>query len=167
MISRRFILISPFVLATLPSCTTSTVNGVTTVTINLTSITAWGEAIANAATLLAPLTGALAPVIAAIAQTAQTDLAAVTASAGGAAVLTFATGSVPAAIESLLADGQTILTDISGLTGTTLNTSVAQTYVTALRTVVSVFGAAIGSASATPEETNMTEAQALTVLLAR
>lgn len=154
----------------LPGCdpvTTTTTNGVTTTTINVADLDNWGTAFINAASLLAPFLGPVGTTILAIGTVAKTDLAAVDSAAGGSLSLSFNSTSVPAAVSSLLADGQKIVSTVtSAVTNGTVSAlaAQAQTYLTAAQTIVSLFSAALGLASAASAAPKMTEAAALAAL---
>lgn len=159
-------------LAALSACTTTTANGVTTVTLNVAQVVAWGNALVNGANMVASLPGisglpAAAPV-AAIGALIANDLAAFAAASGGAVTLSFNSTSVPSAVASLEADVNSLLVTaqktVTGVAATYLST--AQTYINAIETVVSLIQAATASvpmlakAGAAP----MGEAQAMTIL---
>lgn len=166
---RRTILLATAALLPLAGCgifSTNTTNGVTTVTLNVANAEAWGNAFINAATLISSLAGvagtAAGTAIAATGATAKTDLATFVAQAGSQVTLIFDTTSVPAFVTSLLGDGQTL----SGLAGgviTSTSTTVAQSYLTALQTIVALFQAAV-STTAAAAPMKMTQAQALATL---
>ena len=130
--------------------TTTTTNGVTTITINVAQINAWATAFINAAALVAALPGIAGTptglAITGVGGAAKLDLGAFTAVAGNSLSLTFNSTSAPAAVQSLLADGNELLTDAKGALGSVASTALgsAQTYVTALGTIVSLFQAAMG-----------------------
>lgn len=177
-LSRRALLRSSAlvpVAAALAACgavTETTTNGVTTVTVNVAQIDAWGRAFANGAKLIAGLPGlsgtATGLGISAVAAVVEADLAAFDKASGGSVSLAFNSTSVPAAVASLLADGKTLATDAAGALGNVASTAVqtAQTYIIAVETVVSLFQAAVGSIAvgAAVGGTRMSEAQALTAL---
>jgi hypothetical protein len=147
-------------------CTTSTVNGVTTVTLNVAQVNAWGQALVNSTTLVAGLPGINATpeaqAIKLVGPMISGDLAAFNKAANGALSLTFNTTSPAAGITSLVTDAQTLLNDTSAAIGSNLG-GVAQEYLDAIKTVVSLIQAATATslvAGATP----MTEAQALATL---
>ena len=151
--------------AALVACSESTTNGVTTITLNVAQVSAWGQAFVNAGTLLAPLTGPTGVAILSVVSAVENDISGISTLAGGNASLSFNSTSVPAAIQSLLSDGQTIISDAAGALGAGITTA-AQTYLTAAQTIASLLAAAIGSvsvgvAAATPK---MTENHALDVL---
>jgi hypothetical protein len=180
------------VTAALAACgifTSTTTNDVTTVTVNVSDLNAWGTAIINAATLVSGLPGISTTTqgagIAAISKAATAALAAVDVAAGTSQTFTFNSGSVPASITSLLSDGTTLLADAQaaagGVTGTSVQT--AQTYIEALTTIVALFQAAVSTIPTTtapaaasghvmtvlpdgviPMPAKMTEAQALAAL---
>jgi hypothetical protein len=159
-------------LAGCSAITSTTTNGVTTYTVNVAEITAWGQAFANGATMIGGLPGLLGtPIglgIVAVSAVVKADLTAFAATAGSQLTLTFDSTSVPAAVNSLLGDGKTLLTDAAGALGNVASTVIttAQTYVSAVQTVVSLLSAAIGAqlAGAVPGAVPMSEATALSVL---
>lgn len=162
--------------AALAACgvfTSTTTNGVTTITINVAQVNAWGAAFINAAALVSGLPGIAGTpaglAIVAVGAVAKTDLAAFTATAGASVSLTFDKTSAPAAIQSLLTDGQTLLTDAQGALGSVAPASLgsAQTYVAAIQTIVSLFTAAMGVSASTAKVSAtapMSEANALASL---
>lgn len=170
-LSRR-LLLSASALIPVAACgivSTNTTNGVTTLTVDVAQVSAWGQAFANAALLISGLPGvagtSVGTLIAGVSVTAKTDLAAFTTFAGNNVSLSFNSTSVPAAISSLLADGQTLLVDAGGVTG--LSSSVAttaQTYIDAISTLVALFQGALSSGVAAAMAPKMTEAQALMAL---
>lgn len=174
MISRRHALLGVTALTGLSGCslfTTTTTNGVTTVTINVAALTAYGQAFINGASLIGSLPGiATSPVgliIVGLAPVVSADLAAFSKAANGALTLSFDSTSIPNAIQSLLKDGQALATDaqaaLGAVAGTALTT--AQTYFNAVQTVVALFNAALASAGvAAAPLTPMTEAEALATL---
>lgn len=136
--------------------TTSTTNGVTTLTVNVDTIDKIAHAIENAVLLVASLPGIVGtPVAATIAAVGSLVISAVdqfdSASGGSLSVSIDTTGVLPA-IQSLIADAQKLLgylqTSIGNLVGAALQT--AQTYAAALATLVSTLQAAIGLATTTP-----------------
>ena len=153
----------------------TTTNGVTTITVNVAKLDAWGQAFINGGTMLLGLPGvATLPAgveIAAVLVMAKANLAALDAETHGQAMLTFDSTSVPAAIQSVLADGKNLLTDAQGLMDTAAQgtASEVQTYINAIQTVVSIFSATIGQivAGARVGAPPMTEAHALAVLQVR
>lgn len=174
---RTMLLVSALIpgVASLGACsaaTSTTTNQVTTVTVNVADLNAWGNAIVNAAKLVSTLPGIVGTpagtTIAGIATIAGTDLAAVAAAAGASQTFTFNNGSVPAAINSLLGDGQTLLTDAQGAIGNVSSTATqnAQTYIAALSTIVALFQATVTTLppAAAMADAKMTPAQALAVL---
>lgn len=141
----------------------TTTNGVTTVTVNTADANNWGQAFINAASLIATLAiPASAPAILAIGATAKVDLAAFNTATNGTLTLTFNSGSPPAALASLLTDGQNLLTAAQGAIPAAAATQ-AQTYLTALATIVSTAEAAVG-VSVAGAAARMTQTQALATL---
>jgi hypothetical protein len=152
--------------------TTTTTNGVTTITVNVAKLDAYGQAFINGANLLLSLPGVstlpAAALITAILGVLKTDLATFDASAAGNVTLSFDSTSIPAAIQSVLTDGKTLLTDANSVLGSAEQAvvSTAQTYINAISTVVSLFAAEIGqmTVGAAMGAAPMSEAQALSVL---
>lgn len=159
----------PFV-AACSAFTTTTTNGKTTVSVDVSKIDAWGQAFSNAGLLILGLPGVSAlPIGAAITAgiaLVKADLAAFDTAAGGNVTLTFDTSSVPAFVQSVLADGKTLLADVSGVPGALSSTvqTEANEYVQALATIVSVFSATIGSMVAAAAPGGMSEGTALATL---
>jgi hypothetical protein len=158
-------------LAACNAVTTTTTGGVTTVTVNVAQLTAWGQAVVSGAQLIAGLPGivgtAAGATISAVATAAGIDLRAFAAAAGASQTLTFNNTSIPAAIQSLAADGQTLLIDAAGALGGVPAASLqtAQTYINAVQTIVVLLQAAIGTAPAAATlAPRMSETQALAVL---
>ena len=155
----------------LAACTSTTTNGVTTVTINVAQANAWGQALLNAITLVAGLPGIVgtppALAVMAIEPMISADLTAFNTAANGKLVLTYDRTTPAAAVTSLAADGQKLVADVQAAIGTVASGALqtAQTYLAAVKTIVSLFQAAAGSVSAAAAS-GMTEAQALTVLKA-
>ena len=141
--------------------TSTTTNGVTTLTINVAQINAWGQAIVNGADILAPFAGTAGSIILLVAKTAEADLASVNTLSGGSATLTFNSTSIPAAVQSLLTDGKTVVADASGAISASAGTAATEA-LNALETIVSIFAATLGSMGAAAPK--MSEAQALATL---
>lgn len=152
--------------------TSNTTGGVTTLTVNVTQLNAWGQAFASGAKLIAGLPGiagtAAGIAILAVATAVGTDLAAFNKVAGGSVSLSFNSTSIPAAVQSLANDGQTLLADASGALVNVATTAMtnAQTYINAVQTIVSLFQAELSAApvGAALKATSMTEATALATL---
>src|SRR6185437_2961755 len=150
----------------------TTTNGVTTITVNVAKLDAYGQAFINGGTMLLDLPGIstlpAAAAVATVLAVLKTDIAAFDTATQGQATLTFDATSVPAAVQSVLADGKTLLTDARSVLGTAEQAaaSTAQTYIDAIQTVVSIFSATIGqiTAGARAGAVPMTETQALAVL---
>jgi hypothetical protein len=181
--NRRFLLLSVSAIvpaAFLAGCgafTSNTVNGVTTVTVNVAKIDAYGLAIQNGADALLAnplISGALGPqtsiAIAAALASAAAAINAINTSAKGSQTFTFNSASVPTALVSLQADAVTIFNTFkTGLAaaGQSLPANVLSVF-DALQTVVALLLALIPTvgapkASALPRMT-MAENQALTIL---
>jgi hypothetical protein len=171
--TRRIALLSAASLLALAGCsavTSTTTNGVTTITVNVADINAWAQAFLNGATFLLALPGVAALPAASLIGLAlaavKTDLAAFDSAAGGNVTLTFNSTSIPAAIKSVLTDGRTLLSDAAGVPGAVPATvqATASEYVQALETVVSTFAAAVGQITAGAALGAMPIATALSVL---
>ncbi|OUJ16475.1 hypothetical protein [Acetobacter sp. DsW_063] len=158
----------------LAACTVTTSGNVTTITLNVAKITAYGQAGVNAAATIISLASgisALTPYLAAIeaAETAlATALTAFSAAAGSSVTVSYDDTNWKTRVDSLLSDiesvSSTIAAAISGA-GSSLSSTVksdATTAANALATVVSLFEALLGSTSAA--RLGMTEAQALKAL---
>lgn len=159
-------------LAACGTVTSKTMAGVTTVTINVAKVDAYAQAFENAGNTILSVpgvTGLLGPyaiVASDVTAIVGTDIAAFDKAAGGKTVLTFDATSVPASVNSVLADGQKLLTTFrAGLPQTAVVGALAA-YLNALATVVSLFEAMIGAppASATKDFTPMPEGVALAIL---
>ncbi len=159
-------------LAACGAVTTTTTSGITTVTVNVAKVDAYAQAFQNAGNTIlgmpgvAGLLGPYATVASNVTAIVTTDIAAFDKAAGGKTVLTFDATSVPASVNSVLADGQKLLTTLrAGLPQTAIVGSLG-TYLNALATVVSLFEAMIGAppAAATRGITPMPEGVALTIL---
>jgi hypothetical protein len=146
-------------------------NGVTTVTINVAKIDQYGNALASFTASVAdvPGIGAYLVPVKAIENVVLQDVAAFDAAANGQTVLTFDANSIPASINSILADGKILLTTIgkalpqSAIVGTVLEAF------NAVQTIVMVIEALLPvdtklAAAAAPRPFPMTEGRALAVL---
>lgn len=160
----------------LAACTTSTTNGVTTITLNVTKVKDYGQAGLNAAATVASFLAAypaLSPYMAAItvADTALSGaLTAFSDAAGSTLTISYNDTNWKTRVDSILADieqvGNSIEAAISGA-GTSLSASVladAKTASSALDTIISVFRGLLGVSSTARATPSMTEAQALAVL---
>lgn len=148
--------------------TTTSAGSGTTVTVNTARADAWGQAFINAASMLAPFAGAAAPAILAIGAVAKADLAAFDTASGGSLVLTFPSGSVPAKLAAVLADGQKLLAAAQADMPAKIGTE-AQTALNALATIVSTAEAVVGvsptlAAARLSATAPMSESAALKVL---
>lgn len=173
-ISRRAILGTSALLpaAALVGCgivTTTKVNGVTTITVNVAQINAWAQAFGNGAAMVAGLPGIVGTpagaAIAAISALVKVDAAAFNTAAAGSLTLTFNATSVPASIQSIVTDGQTLLNATKAAIPQVpaAAATLANTYLNAIATLVSLAEAAITTKVGTPH-TPMTEGAALAVL---
>lgn len=155
----------------LAGCSTTTVNGVTTVTLNMARINLWVTAVTKASQALladnifASLIGAT---VSAAMSTAAGKLAslmsALNALANGAATLTFNASSPPAAFSSLMSDLQEISGYVTGVLNTAGPTKIGPqivNYIQAIQTLVALF-VALTSLVAAPK-LPMTENQALII----
>ena len=172
MLTRRTLVASVPVLAAagaLAACSTQKVNGVTTITLNVAQANAWAQALLNATTLVAGLPGIVgtppALAVMAIEPLISADITAFNTAAGGKLVLTYDSTSPAAAVTSLAADGQKLVSDVQAAIGTVASGALqtAQTYLAAVKTVVSFLQAAAGS-SAAAAPVGMSEADALKTL---
>ena len=151
--------------------TSTTVNGVTTVTINVAKIDQYGTALASFTASVAGVPGLgqyLVPVEA-IETVVLQDVAAFDAAAGGQTVLTFDANSIPAAINSILADGKSLLTTIGKALPSSVIVGTVLEAFNAVQTIVLLVEALLPvdtklAAAAAPRPLPMTEARALAVL---
>lgn len=173
MLTRRFLLstVTPAIAAAaLVGCTTTTVNGVTTVTLNVAQVNGWAQAVLNSIALVAGLTGVVgtpvAATIMALEPVVSADLTAFDTATNGSLVLTFDSTSPSKVASSLLQDAQTVLSAVVAAVPQVPSAmeQTAQEYLQALKTVVGFFQAAMGSVAASAVKAPMTEAQALKVL---
>lgn len=155
MLRRKFLSTTAIAAAGLvAACTTSTVNGVTTVTLNTAQVNSWAQAFLNGAQLVANLPGIMGTplglTIAGIAPVISADVSAFNTATGGSLVLTYDRTSPVKAVDSLLADGHTLLTDaLTAIPQVPATIAAdAQTYLQALKTIVSLFEAALGGTTA-------------------
>ncbi len=152
---------------------TTKTNGVTMIMINTASVMSWAKAFESAANLITTLPGIAGTptgaTIGVMATLIAADTAAFAKATGGALMLTFDSTSAPAAITSLLADGEKLLAASQAALGGVASSvmSQAQLYVNALSTIAAIFQAAMGTAPLGASERQMTEADAMTVLHVR
>lgn len=163
--------------ALLAGCAISTVNEVTTITLNTATVDTYAKAmdVAGAALLANPIvSAAMGPAAVAIAQTA---LAGITAGASafdtataGKATVTFNSTSVPNGLLSVYDDANTLLSEVNAAVAAqtgTLASDVSQ-YVSSLQTIFGLFGAlltaVLPAAAVGAKKLPMTEAQALAVV---
>lgn len=162
-------------IGTLGACTITKIGGVTTITVNVAKVKAYGQAGINAvATVLsvAAVESAIGAPTVAVIETASVALSAALTAFGSAAgsrvTVSYDDTTMKTAINSVLADLQTVAVDLSSAimgAGTAVSSSIlsdANTALSALKTVVSVFEGILGvvSLSAPP----MSETEALSVL---
>lgn len=157
----------------LSGCASNTVDGITTVTINVATIDAWATALNNSTNLILSLSGVGATpagvAILAVGDSLAADIKAFDAATKGQTTLTLNGTAVPAALASLEADANTLLANVKTAVGGVAATDVAtaQNYLSAIETVVSLVEASVPSLTvgaplrAAPR---MSEAQALAVL---
>jgi hypothetical protein len=174
-ISRRHLIAAaPVALALAAAgCAASTTDGITTVTVNLTTVDAYAEAISNAvATLLTvpALSAGLGAVGVAAVTVAKADIvssiSALDTANSGSESFTFTTASVPAALSALRADANKIMSNISTVVaslGGSLAASVVTT-VDALETIVALTVALVPTVALTAAAPKMTEVRALATL---
>ncbi|WP_264813095.1 twin-arginine translocation signal domain-containing protein, partial [Acetobacter oeni] len=162
-LSRRNFLRNATVLAGiagLAACTATTTNGVTTITLNVTKVKDYGQAGLNAAATVAGFLAAypaLSPYMAAItvADTALSGaLTAFSDAAGSTLTITYNNADWKTRVDSILSDLNTVATQIAAaisgggaVLGTTIQTD-AQTALSALKTIISVFEGLIGVSGA-------------------
>lgn len=153
--------------------TSTTTNGVTTININVAQFDSWFTAFDNGANLILGLTGISATptgaAIVAVGAMLAADLKAFDTATKGQTTLTFDSTAIPAAVQSLLTDGSTLLADaqaaVTGVAATDVAT--AQNYLNALETIWSLVQAQFGSlmvGAPLRAAPRMSEAQALAVL---
>jgi hypothetical protein len=171
-ISRRHWLATvPLLSVALFGCAATTVNGVTTVTLNLATLQDYATAVKNGvATLLSipVISAAIGAAKIAVINTVVADMAAQVAALNttnhGAATLTFTATSVPAALTAFETDAKAIMADVV-VVATSLSASLASNIITtvdALQTILAL-GAAVsgGVGTALPA---MSGPQALKIL---
>lgn len=135
-----------YLIALLPAlaaaaCTTTKNGTVTQVHLDMQQVAAWSSAVTTAADVILPLIPAPAPAMTAAkaaVDLVNADLAALSQKYGSDAVLTFDAGSPPAALKSLLADMQQV---VSALAAANLGaaTDKARPYIAAAQVAVSGF----------------------------
>ena len=158
--------------AMLGGCAVSTVNGVTTVTLNLNTLESYSIATKNGvATLLSipliatALGSAKIVMINAVVADMAAQVAALNAANKGVATLVFTANSVPAAVAAFEADAKAIMSDVVVVAGS-LAGSLASNIVTtvdALQTILAL-AEAVAATTASATMPKMTQAQALAVL---
>ncbi|MBB3884968.1 hypothetical protein, partial [Acetobacter oeni] len=164
-------------IAGLAACTATTTNGVTTITLNVTKVKDYGQAGLNAAATVAGFLAAypaLAPYMTAItaAEVALSGaLSAFSDAAGTTLTISYDDATWKTRVDSILSDLNTVDTAIAaGISGggSKLSSAVqtdAQTALSALKTIISVFEGLIGVSGARAATIpTMTEAQALAAL---
>ena len=170
---RTLLLAIPVLPVALTGCnliTTTTTNGITTVTIKVGAVNQYAQAFAaGVVTVLgipgiAPLFGAYLAPFTAIENAVVQDIAAFNAASSGAAVLTFDANSVPASVTSLLNDGRTILTITGNALPQTALTGRLLDVLNAVQTIVMVFEALLPAGLVGAAMPPLSEAQALAVL---
>lgn len=161
----------------LAACKSTTVNGVTTVEINVAKINAYGQAGINAVKTImgfAPIAAAVPPAISTAVNVAEgilsSALSAFDTSSKGLLVVSYNDANWKSRIDSVLADMQTVSDDlraaVSSVTGKVSSSVLndAATALNALDTVISFFEAMIGYLGDTKRVPIMTEEQALAIL---
>jgi hypothetical protein len=174
-ISRRHLLTTVPLMGTavfLGACSISTVNGVTTMTLNLNTLQAYATAAKNGVTTLLSV-----PVISTTLGAAQVEeintvvadmaaqVAALNTANKGVATLTFSVSSVPAAVTAFESDSKSLMNDVV-VVATSLVGSLAANIVTtvdALQTVLAL-GEAVSAVSVGAVKPKMSASQALKVL---
>jgi hypothetical protein len=152
LISRRAVLIgtSAMIPAGCGIITTTTTGGVTKISINVAEVDAWAQAFVNAGNLIyglpgvAGLLGPIGSVVQIVVKMVAADVMAFDKSAGGVTDLTFDATSIPAALNSILADGRKLLATVQGALPQIGAINNVSTYANALATIVSVVEAALG-----------------------
>ena len=169
MLRRNFLISSSFL--ALANCAINSVNGVTTVTVNLATINSYAQAIENGVSILMgiPLISAALGLKGALISGAVSAFASAAASLNttysGQTSFSFTVKSIPAALTAMEADSQNIL----NLFETVISASKlklpsnASTTLSAIQTIVSLI-AALVSFLPMATQTPMTEEQALAVL---
>ncbi|GBQ69571.1 hypothetical protein AA103196_2250 [Ameyamaea chiangmaiensis NBRC 103196] len=161
----------------LGACTVSTSGNVTTITVNVAKVKAYGTAGLNAVSTIlsvAAIASAIgAPAVAGIEAASvalSASLAAFSTAAGSSVTVTYDNTSFKTAIDSVLADLKAVASDLAAaISGANTKVgssalSTATTALDALQTVVSVFEGLLGVVSARRVGATMTEAQALAIL---
>lgn len=162
-------------LGVLGACTVTKNGSVTTITVDVAKVKAYGQAGLNAVSTIlsiaavASAIGAPAVSVINIASAAlDASLTAFASAAGSSVTVSYDNATMKTRINSVLADLQTVASDLeAGLTGASskVSSSVlsdATTALSALKTLVSVFEGVLGIVSLA--DPAMTEAQALRVL---
>ncbi|GBQ32327.1 hypothetical protein HLH34_04525 [Gluconacetobacter azotocaptans] len=179
-LSRRSLLRGAIALAgasALAACAVSTNGNVTTITLNVAKIDAYGQAGLNAAATVTgflstvPAAAPYVPLIAAAETALSGALTALSSAAGSALTIDYNDATwktrVDSVLHALAAVGTAIGVALKGM-GPALPASIAadaNTAVSALRTVISLFEGLVGvSAARAVAAPEMTEAQALRVL---
>lgn len=171
-ISRRHLLSTvPLLPVALLGCAATTVNGVTTVTLNLATLQNYATAVKNGvATLLsipaisAAIGAAKVAVINAVVADMAAQVVALNTANNGAATLIFTATSVPAALSAFETDAKAIMADVV-VAATSLSGSLASNIITtvdALQTIL-VLGEAVSNGVGATLPT-MSEPQALKIL---
>lgn len=171
-ISRRHLLATaPLAsIALMAGCTTSTVNGVTTVTVNLATVNAYAQAIQNGANtiLSVPMvTTAMGTATTALVKAAITGAATAIAQLNtqykGALSFSFTATTVPADLSALLADATTVNNAVSTVVsslGSQFSSSV-ETTIDAIETIVSALIAMVSGAVGAGANDNVAHALAV------
>jgi hypothetical protein len=158
----------------LAACASTTVNGVTTITLNLVTLQAYATAVKNGVSTLlsvpalsAALGSAKVAAINALVADMAAQVAALNMANKGVATLTFTVASVPAAVSAFEADASSLMNDVV-VVATSLAGSLAANVVTtvdALQTVLAI-GEAVASTSVGAAKPKMGINQALAILRA-
>lgn len=153
-------------------CSNTTVNGVTTLTINLTTLQAYAAAVKNGVATLSSipvistaLGSAKIVMINAVVADMAAQVAALNTANNGVATLTFTATSVPAALAAFAADAKAIMADLV-VVATSSSGSLAANVVTtvdALQTVLGL-GEAVASSAVGAVPPQMNARQALKIL---
>lgn len=148
----------------------STTNGVTTITVNTATISAYASGLSLVATALgagltiAGVGAAVAPAISGIGAMAAQDAKALATATNGQQTFSFNTTSAPAFVTSLLTDATSLKAELNAL-GTALPPTV-QTYYNAAMTIASAVQSALSLATAVaaPAPGGMSVSDALAVV---
>ena len=140
--NRRSLLAGVPLLGALAGCslfTSTTTNGVTTITMDVARADTFAQALISGLSQLALLPMVPLPYQAAFTQISgmiATDIAAFDKASGGKVVLTFDSTSIPKGVESVISDAQSILTTIAAALPQTALVGTVLQIVSAVKTIV-------------------------------